>query len=143
MYGHVLTAAIKAEYDLALIYCQHPQKDLGLYLIAIQNATIAFFNLLSPPKDYQQAHAEFIEWQERGIDALSEELRHGRHNASEAARQHLDTSQKLVRTLCNLAQLAQSNSETEIVCLACGSSLGASAKFCSQCGAQSPIGYQP
>ncbi len=84
--------------------------EIGLYFLAMNQATHEFFKYVEHPKDLGELHQAFMEWQEQGIAALREELDPKQPVSKEMTEAHIRASEAFAQAL---AEATGTETETE------------------------------
>lgn len=114
MYLELLTTVTAVQQDLANAYVASDRmQEVGLYFLAINYATAAFFDQVTPPPKCEHLHEEFLKWQKLGIKALSEEMEAGKSVNSQTSRLYAEASQKFADAFAAFVKEAQQNASQE------------------------------
>lgn len=100
MYLQLITTATVLQNGLANAYTASDRMpEVGLYFLAMNQATHEFFKYVEHPKGFGELHQAFMEWQERGIAALREDLDPKQPASEETTRAHIQASEAFAKAL--------------------------------------------
>ena len=100
MYLELITTVTAVENDLANAYASSGRmEEIGRYFLVINRTTVEFFKYVEPPEALKDLHQAFVTWQERGADALEEELDSGEPVDSETTKSHIEASEAFAAEL--------------------------------------------
>lgn len=105
MYMELVTTAAAVQNDLANAYTSSGRmRELGLYFLAMNQATVEFFKYVEEPEELSDLHQAFMKWQSLGIHALRQELELEGAGAEDVTENHIRAGQEFARALEELAE---------------------------------------
>jgi hypothetical protein len=108
MYIELLTTAAAVQNDLANAYTSSGRmRELGMYFLAMNQATFEFFKYVDPPKELVDLHKAFTDWQSLGVQALRQELELEDAGEEDVTERHIQAGQEFAQALEDLAERAE------------------------------------
>jgi hypothetical protein len=100
MYLELITTVTALQNGLANAYSSSDRMpEIGLYFLAMNQATVEFFKYVEHPKALGELHEAFMEWQTLGIVSLREELDPKQPVSEETSRAHIQASDAFAQAL--------------------------------------------
>lgn len=100
MYLQLITTATVLQNGLANAYTASGRMpEVGLYFLAMNQATHEFFKYVEHPKGLGDLHEAFMEWQQLGIAALREELDPKQPVTAAVTDAHIQASEAFAKAL--------------------------------------------
>lgn len=110
MYLELVMTAAAVQNDLANAYTSSGRlRELGMYFLAMNQATVEFSKYVDPPKELEGLHEGFVEWQSLGIEALRQELELAEDGAEDVTEAHIEAGQAFAQALEEFAASAGSD----------------------------------
>lgn len=110
MYLELVTTAAAVQNDLANAYTSSGRlRELGMYFLAMNQATVEFFKYVDPPSQLEELHQGFLEWQTLGLQALRLELELEEGDDEQVTARHIEAGQEFAQGLERLAEAAESD----------------------------------
>ena len=107
MYLELMTTAVAVQRDLATAYTATGRLgEVGMYFVAVNRLTLAFFERMDPPENARELHQAFLDWQRLGIEGLEEELQAGTQVDSQTSRRLAEASLRFTEAFSAFATSA-------------------------------------
>ena len=80
-------------------------KELGLYMLVLNNATMQFVEQVVPPAQCQTLHDAFLKWQRVGIEVLKSGIDSPNQSNPELTKQYQDATHAFTDEMARLSAI--------------------------------------
>ena len=114
MYLELLMTSTAVQRDLTNAYnASDRMREIALFTLVLNHATIKFFEQLTPPENCQTLHGAFLKWQGLGIEMLMSEIDSPDIVNPDLTRNYQDATQAFADEMNSIASVAETDSPKE------------------------------